>query len=141
MDMNLLFPGKSRSRKPKEINYDVRITSNMCGHGQRVRFAFYNLAAQVFGQHDFVEVSNLEYVKDRIYFRLHDGEKLYRKMLKISSNHKSKQNCFYIAMTPATEKTEKMFRMSWINKTYNLLFDEECALYYIEKAKEDKTNA
>jgi len=141
MDMNLLFPGKSRSRKPKEINYDVQITSNRCGHGQRVRFAFYNLAAQVFGQHDFVEVSDLEYVKDKIYFRLHDGEKLYRKMYKIQSTPKSKQNCFHITMTPATEKTEKMFRMSWINKTFNLLFDEEYALYYIEKVKEDNNNA
>lgn len=143
LDMDSLFRRtKGEVRKPKKINYDVRITHNHCGKNSvRIRFSFYNKAADAFKPHDYIEISDLEYIKDRIYFCLHDGEKPRKRAVRIIPSSKSKQTYCYAAITPSTDKAEKIYRTNWCFKNYNLMYDEENELYYIEKDKEDKTNA
>lgn len=141
LDMNLAFPHGYEGSKYAPRNYDIRITLNNAGKGKKkvIRFGLVNQAAKILGASQFIEPSNIEYTKDRIYFLPYE-EKAYRTVHTLSSNSRTRQLNCYFSFTP-TEKAEKMYRMNWINKTYELLYDEENELYYIEKTKEDKINA
>ena len=124
-------PVAPRSRR----TYDVKITLNKSGSGRQVvRFGFINGAAQELGKKPFVEVSDIEITKERIYFRTHD-EKTNIYIHTLSSNGKTRQDSCYFTMTP-TEKGEKMYRMNWINKTFMLYYDPEYELHYIDYREE-----
>ena len=134
-EMNKLFPVPERKRVVTHRTYDVRITLNKSGKARQViRFGFINQAAAEFGKHTFIEASDIECLKDRIYFRLHD-EKINNNVHTLSSNGKSKTDSCYFSLTPS-EKAEKMYRMNWIGKLFPILYDDENELYYID-AKEE----
>ena len=123
--------------KPANRNYDVRVTLNKSGGNRHViRFGFLNQGARVFAKSKYIEVSDVEKLPNRIYFRVFD-EKVNPNVHVLSNNYKSRSKNLYTSMTPS-EKAEKIYRMKWINGTYTLKFDEECSLYYIENDKETK---
>lgn len=136
MDVNKMFEGPERRQAIRgHRTYDVKITLNKCGSGRQVvRFGFINGAAQELGKKPFVEASNIEYTKERIYFRTHD-EKTSLNVHTLSSNGKTRQDSCYFTMTP-TEKSEKMYRMNWIGKTFMLYYDPEYELHYIDYREE-----
>ena len=137
INMNDAFPvPKKRTHIATKRHYDVRVTLNKCGRDNTnvVRFGFINKAAKAFGSHLFIEASDVEYTKNRIYFLCHD-EQIHRNVHKLSSNRKAKNDSCYFAITPS-EKAEKIYRMNWIGKTYQIQFDEENDLYFIENGKE-----
>ena len=136
--MKKAFPKPEvKPHKASVRNYDIRISLNQSGAGKRmvVRFGLINRAAVILGEKPFIEVSDIEYTKDRIYFATHN-EKHHKNIHTISTNSKERQDSCYFAITPS-EKAEKMYRSKWIGKLYNLLYDEENDLYYIEN-EEDK---
>ena len=135
LDINSLFPEPIKSkRKPIKRTYDVRVTINHSGKGKKdvIRFGFINYAASVFGGHSFIEASDVEYMRNRIYFRMHD-HKTNKNVHTLTSNS---NGGFYFSITPS-EKTEKIYRMNWIAHTYPLKHDGENDLFYIENTKED----
>ena len=136
MNVDDLFDGQDRGPRGKaHRTYDVRITLNKSGSGRQVvRFGFINNGAQEFGKKPFIEASNIERTKDRIYFRTHD-EKTSLNIHTLSSNGKTRQDSCYFTMTP-TEKGEKMYRMNWIGKTFMLYYDPEYELHYIDYREE-----
>lgn len=116
-------------------NYDVRITLNKAGTGrQAIRFGFLNKGAEAFTSDKFIEVSDVEKMADRIYFRA-SAEKTSANAHALSSSRNSSTNNRYASLTPS-RKAEKIYRMKWINGTYELKFDDECGLYYIENDQE-----
>lgn len=121
----------TRPGRPPVRHWDVRITLNKSGHENRYvcRFGFLNKAAEVFGTKPFIEVTSVKKLPKRIYFRLHD-EKV-KNAHKLCTNSNSTSSNLYTSITP-TEGEEKIYRMSWINNTYSLKFDEEAGFYYIE---------
>lgn len=142
MDMDKAFPPADNKNAHVHHNrtYDVRITLNKSGDNRPfvIRFGFINSAARIFGTHPFIEASDIEYTKDKVYFRTHE-EKAHKNIHTLSSNGKTRQDSCYFAMTPPTERVEKIYRANWIGKTFNLSFDDINQLYYIENAKkEDK---
>ena len=137
LDMNKAFPPPERTQITKPVKaYDVRITLNNSGEKKKqvVRFGFINHAAVEFGTHLFIEASDIEYTKDRIYFKSHD-EKTHKNIHTLSSNGKTRQDSCYFTITPS-DKAEKMYRMNWIGKTFKLLYDTENELFFIS-IKED----
>ena len=136
MNIDEMFSGPERRQPIRgHRTYDVKITLNKCGSGRQVvRFGFINGAAQELGKKPFIEASNIEYTKERIYFRTHD-EKTSLNVHTLSSNGKTRQDSCYFTMTP-TEKGEKMYRMNWINKTFMLYYDPEYELHYIDYREE-----
>lgn len=136
LDLDSLFPvPKKSSRNPVKRTYDVKVTINHSGEKKDViRFGFINYAASVFGSHLFIEASDVEFMKNRIYFRMHDN-KANKNVHTLSSNKGSKTS-FYFSITPS-EKAEKIYRMNWIAHTYALKHDGENDLFYIENTKED----
>jgi hypothetical protein len=139
LDMEKAFPiPKGKSHLAPMRNYDVRISLNKSG-GERfsVRFGLINKAADILGDKPFIEVSDVEYTKDRLYFISHN-EKHHNNIHTLSINKKERRHSCYFAITPS-EKAEKLYRSKWIGKLCNLLYDEENSLYYIEN-KEDKQN-
>lgn len=137
--LNRLFPRPvAIAHATNSRTYDVRITLNKSGVGKAnvVRFGFINNAAKALGKFQFIEASDIEYTKNRVYFRCHN-EKLHRNVHTLSTNAKSRENGCYFSITP-TAKAEKAYRMNWIGKTYDLLYDADNDLYYIENnSKED----
>ena len=134
LDLDSLFPApKKGSRNPVKRTYDVNVTTNHSGKGKKdvIRFGFINYAASVFGSYSFIEASDVEYMKNRIYFRVHD-HKANKNVHTLSSND---QSGFYFAITPS-EKAEKIYRMNWVAHTYALKHDGENDLFYIENTKE-----
>ena len=130
LDLDSLFPApKKGSRKPVKRTYDVKVTINHSGKGKKdvIRFGFINYAASVFGSYSFIEASDVEYMKNRIYFRVHDH--------KANKNVYTLQSGFHFAITPS-EKAEKIYRMNWVAHTYALKHDGENDLFYIENTKE-----
>ena len=116
--------------------YDVRITLNKAGSGRQViRIGFINNAASVFGKHAFIEASDIEYTKDRIYFRSHD-EKINANVHTLSSNGKTREDSCYFSFTPS-DRAEKMYRMNWIGKLFPLFYDNENELHYIDMREEN----
>jgi hypothetical protein len=138
LDMNKAFPMKTDngSHKQPKRSYDVRISLNKSGDNrpQVVRFGFINRAAQILGISQFIEASDIEYTKERVYFRTHD-EKHHKDIHTLSTNSKTRQDSCYFAISPSA-KAEKIYRMNWVGKTYPLLYDEENELYYIENTKD-----
>jgi len=136
-DLSKLFPPPmARNHKPTHRTYDVRITLNKSGHGKPVvRFGFLNEAAKIFGENPFIEASDVEYIKDRIYFKTH-VEKVNNNVHTLSSNGKSRADSCYFALTPS-DKAEKIYRMNWIGKLFPLFWDEENELYYIDMREEN----
>lgn len=130
-----MFPPLHVDHIRRARTYDVRITLNKSGSNKAnvVRFGFINQGAKAISKYRFVEVSDILYTKDRIYFRGHD-EKLNKNIHMLSTNSERKEDSCYFAITP-TCKAEKAYRMNWIGKTYALLYDEENDLYYVENAK------
>lgn len=133
-DIEKLFPlPPARSNKQTRVRtYDVRITLNKSGKGNRqvIRFGFLNNAAAEASKHLFVEVSDVEYSKDRIYFRFHD-EKLHRNIHTLSKSNGKTGVGYYFAITPS-ETAEKIYRMNWIGKEFSFKFDDEIKVHYIE---------
>ena len=138
LDLGKLFPPppKGGHNRQTKRTYDVRITINRAGKGNRnaIRFGFINWAASVFMGCRFIELSDVEYMKNRIYFRAHD-QKIHRKVFSLASNRNG-QNSFYFSITPS-EKAEKIYRMNWVGHSYMLKHDDENNLFYIENIEED----
>lgn len=136
LDMNKAFPTPEKKTAKTHRTYDVRITLNKSGHERSViRFGFINSAAEAFGTKPFIEASDIEYTKDRIYFRTHD-EKVNANVHTLSSNGKTRTDSCYFAFTPS-DKAEKMYRMNWIGKLFPVLFDDENGLFFIDLRKEN----
>lgn len=137
LDIGQAFPLPQKKQTVKAVRtYDVRITLNKSGHGKPViRFGFINNAAKTFGAKPFIEASNIEYTKDRIYFRMHD-EKINANVHVLSSNGKTHLDSCYFTITPS-DKAEKMYRMNWIGKLFPLFYDSENELYYIDSREEN----
>ena len=140
LNINDLFPTPETRPSPTKRTYDVRITLNKSGDKRHViRFGFINDAAKLLQKWEYIEPSTvlLENAPNRIYFRQHPI-KTHRNVYKlsISNNKSSKKEGCYFSFTP-DEKSEKKYRMSWINNTFKILYDEENDLYYIEKKEEE----
>ena len=139
LDLQKAFPIPEK-RKPvrKAIKkYDVRISLNESGKPKQVvRFGFINNAAKIFGEHLYIEASDIEWTKDKIYFRSHD-EKIHRGVYKVASNGKTPKDSCYFTYTPKTDKAEKMYRMNWIGKTFHIYYDNEADLHYIDMREEN----
>ncbi len=137
LDMDQAFPLPPKKQATKAVRtYDVRITLNKSGRGRQVvRFGFINNAAKTFGTRPFIEASNIEYTKDRIYFRSHD-EKENANVHMLSSNGKTHTDSCYFTLTPS-DKAEKMYRMNWIGKLFPLFYDDDNDLHYIDMREEN----
>ena len=135
--VNNLFENKAKNKSyESKRTYDVRITLNKSGKGDgfSIRFGFLNNAAKAFGESQYIQISNVEKLQDAIFFRTHN-EKMFLDAYKLSSNSKSRTSNCYTAFTPSVSQ-EKIYRLKWVNKTFNIQFDDECGLYFI-KLKED----
>ena len=139
IDMSLLFPTPHNDVSTKTPRtYDVRVSLNKKGGKegrQAIRFGLLNNAAKIFGEKPFIEASDVEYMKDRIYLRSYE-EKANRNVHTLSTNGKSRTDSCYFSLTPS-DKAEKIYRMNWINKTFPLFYDNEVGLYYIDMREED----
>lgn len=136
LDLQKAFPIPERKHTNGHRTYDVRITLNKSGRAKQVvRFGFINDAAKTFGQHPFIEASDLEYTRDKIYFRSHDT-KATANVHVLSSNGKTPQDSCYFTFTPS-DKAEKMYRMNWIGKLFPLFYDQATGLYYIDVREEN----
>lgn len=136
LDLDKAFHVPEQKTVTGHRTYDVRITLNKAGSGRQViRFGFINNAASVFGKHTFIEASDIEYTKDRIYFRSHD-EKINTNVHTLSSNGKTHEDSCYFSFTPS-DKAEKMYRMNWIGKLFPLFYDNENELHYIDMREEN----
>lgn len=138
LDPMKAFPSKGHAPSTHTPRtYDVRVTINKAGEGRPyvIRFGFINKAAKIFGEFPFIEASDIEYTKNRVYFRS-QSEKTDGNVHTLSFNKKTRQDGCYFIISPG-EKGEKIYRMSWVGKTFPILYDEENDLYYIETAKEE----
>ena len=145
LDLDLLFPKQSKTPKEKHTKkpYDIKITLNKSGKKegsgdkrQCMRFAVLNNAAEEARKHPFIEVSDIEYLRDRIYFRFHDAKTdLTIHTLSTSSHKKDGQHGFYFTITP-TEKGDKLYRMNWVGKGYKFQYDSKYEMFYISNDKE-----
>lgn len=125
-----------KTRATIKRNYDVKITLNKSGRadgGFVVRFGFINRAGEVFKKGMFVEATDVEKMRTKIYFRSAE-EKEHPKMYKLTSDAPT---CSYFSFTPTTE-AEKVYRTLWLGKEFKLKYDEECELYYIELAENEE---
>ena len=122
---------EDKERKAVHIKrtWDVRITLNKCGKGNKmvVRFGFLNKAVKAFKK-NYIEMSKI--ASNRIYFRLFDN-KANSNVYKLSKNKAAIDPGMYATIS-VSEEQEKLYRAKWINGTFNLLFDDENQLYYIE---------
>lgn len=136
LDLSKAFRVPEKKMVMGHRTYDVRVTLNKSGRNKQViRFGFINHAAEEFGKHPFIEASDIEYTKDRIYFRSHD-EKTNNNVHTLSSNSKTITDGCYFAFTPS-DKAEKMYRMNWIGKLFPLKWDPENELHYIDVKEEN----
>ena len=136
LDLSKAFRVPEKKMVMGHRTYDVRVTLNKSGRSKQViRFGFINRAAEEFGKHPFIEASDIEYTKDRIYFRSHD-EKINNNVHTLSSNSKTITDGCYFSFTPS-DKAEKMYRMNWIGKLFPLHWDPENELHYIDVKEEN----
>ena len=136
----LLFPTPVKTQNgPAKRTYDVRITINKSGEKkQTIRFGLLNKAADEANKYKFCEVSDVEYLKSRIYFRFHNEQK-NRNAHKLSTSKSKNGNvgkAYYFGITP-TDRQEKQYRMNWVGKTYHVQYDEDNQMFYIENVKGD----
>ena len=135
LDFGKAFPEPEHKHTSGHRTYDVRITLNKAGRTRQVvRFGFINNAAKTFGQYPFIEASDIEYTKDKIYFRVH-STKATANVHTLSSNGKTPLDSCYFTFTPS-DKAEKMYRMNWIGKLFPLFYDAENDLHYIDMREE-----
>ena len=130
MNIDNLFDNRQVKRRSNPRTYDVRITLNKSGaKGFVVRFGFLNEAVEAFKGKAFIQVSKVEVFPDRIYFKLFE-DRANLDAHKLCSNSKSETSNLYTTILPSSE-AEKIYRAKWINKTFNIQFDDECEHYYI----------
>lgn len=125
----------ARANSGKRL-YDVRITLNKKGGKNRmkIRFGLFNAAANEGKKHEYAEVStDTEIMKNRLYFRFHKEKTSanVHKLTASTSENGTPAASLYFTITPS-EKAEKIYRMTWIGKTYDLQYDDENGLYFIE---------
>lgn len=137
-DINKLFPTAPvrNTNATHKRDYDVRISLNKSG-GDRwcIRFGLINNASKEASKHGFAEVSDIEYMPTRLYFRFHDWKDNRNiHILSASTKAESLKSSCYFCITPAG-KAEKLYRANWIGKTYRLQFDDDVNLFYIENAE------
>ena len=117
---------KKTARPPKD--YDVGVSVHKSGTDddgkQRwaARFAFFNSARQMFGEYDYIVMSNIEKLAERIYFR--------PSREKIKASHKIMKGQY--AELTLSEAAEKAYRLHYQKKHFPLCYDQECDLYYID---------
>ena len=125
-------------RKSQPRTYDVRITLNKAGDNRSaIRFGFLNDAVSAFGSKSYIQVSKVESLPTRIYFRLFDN-KANLDAHKLCTNSKAKATNLYATITPSVN-AEKIYRMKWINKTFKIKYDTTHDLYYVELSEEEET--
>ena len=138
MDVNTLFENRTKKTYvPHKRDYDVRITLNKNGGksaNYSVRFGFLNKAADVFSVKPYIQVSKITKESTRIYFRLF-SERAYLDVHKLSKGS-GKQNSLCAYINP-DDKTDKAVRANWANKEYQLKYDEQASLFYIEQEVAD----
>ena len=115
----------------KPFEGDLKISFIKCG--RTVKFALYRKADGLFTPRQYIEVSDVQKLPERIYFRTHDG-KINPNVHKITTTTKSS---FFI-VTPGSKAKEDIYRDKWVGKGYTLKMDEECGLYYIECEEGDR---
>lgn len=139
-DLDELFPVcKYKKADRKVCAYDVKVTLNGAGRKKgdyAVRFGFTNKAASVVKDWKYIRHSSLiSSCSNRIYFRKYD-EKETRNVYTVQSNRckdgEPSGTGFYYSFMPTPEEGKK-FRMNWVNKTFDFLYDEENEMYYIEQ--------
>lgn len=135
MDINELFDNRQVKKASNPRLYDVRITLNKCG-GDRfaIRFGFLNNAVKAFKGKSYVQVSKVEKLPTKIYFRLFDS-RANLDAHKLCTNSHSEISNLYTTITPTAE-AEKIYRTKWIGKDFKIKFDEGFGLYYIELNEE-----
>ena len=119
-----------KSRNVKRT-WDVKITPNDKNKDKRrsaVRFGFLNEAAKVFGDEKYIEMSKI--TGNRIYFRCADTKAGNCNMTKLSPNSSAKTGWFTV-FTPTPEQS-KLYKKRWFGVPFNLKYDEDNQLYYIE---------
>ena len=129
-------PENTKKVNNKRRAYDVKISGNKTGHQRpSVRFGFLNKANEVYSHFNYIKISRIDVCKDRIYFKpLYEKEdRVTYKIIKSLNVNGEIASCYCTLTAP--EDLEKSYRMNWIGQTFNLQFDEEFELYYIEKAK------
>ena len=132
MNINDIFDNRQAKRPANPRVYDVRITLNKSGRGRfAIRFGFINDAVKAFGNKQYIQISRVDKLQDRIYFRLFD-DKANLDAHKLSKNAKTDTPGFYTAVTPS-EAAEKIYRTKWIGKTFKIQYDTEHKLYYIDQ--------
>ena len=121
-------PIKIKSRERKEKSYDVRISQHGCSDGNRkgmkLNYLLHRCARKAFQDVDRVEITSVEKMPNRIYF-------IPRKEKK-KSNYQITRNSGWSFQVTARPEEEKIYRLKWINKEYELKYDADCGLYYIE---------
>ena len=136
MNINELFDNRQGKHIGNPRLYDVRITLNKAG-GDRfaIRFGFLNNAVKAFKDKTYAQVSKVEKLPTKIYFRLFDN-KANLDAHKLCTNSHSETSNLYMTITPTTE-AEKIYRTKWIGKEFKIKFDSENDLYYIELNEEE----
>jgi len=135
MNINELFDNRQGRKVSNPRLYDVRITLNKCG-GNRfaIRFGFLNGAVTAFKGKSYAQVSKVEKLPTKIYFRLFDS-KANLDAHKLCTNSRSESSNLFMTITPTTE-AEKIYRTKWIGKDFKIKFDKDYGLYYIELSEE-----
>lgn len=136
MNINELFDNRQGKHISNPRLYDVRITLNKAG-GDRfaIRFGFLNDAVKAFKGKPYAQVSKVEKLPTKIYFRLFDN-KANLDAHKLCTNSHSETSNLYMTITP-TNEAEKIYRTKWIGKEFKIKFDSEYDLYYIELNEEE----
>lgn len=129
-DVAKMFDNRTvKSAVPTNRNYDVRVTLNKAG-GNRfaIRFGFINRGFAAFKDAYYLQATNVEKGQYRIYFMPHE-KRDYLDVYKLIRG--KTPSSLYFSFTPS-EKAEKIYRAKWIGKTFRLVYDDECGLYYIQ---------
>lgn len=135
MNINEIFDNRQSKRIINPRVYDVRITLNKNGSDRfAIRFGFLNEAVKAFAGKNYIQVSRVDKLPNRIYFRLFDN-KANLDAHKLSTNPKSETSNSYMTITP-TEAAEKIYRAKWVGKTFKIKYDQEYDLYYIDQEDE-----
>lgn len=135
ININEIFDNRQSKNVSNPRLYDVRITLNKSG-GDRfaIRFGFLNNAVKAFEGKSYAQVSRVDKLPTRIYFKAFDA-KANLDAHKLSTNSKSTTSNLYMTITPSPE-VEKIYRTRWIGKEFRIKFDNDVKLYYIELTEE-----
>lgn len=113
---------------PTKRDYDVRVSINKAG-GNRftIRFGFINRGYDAFKDANYLQATNVEKGRYRIYFMPHE-KRDYLDVYKLSRGMTA--SSLYFSFTPS-ERAEKIYRAKWTG-TFRLGYDDECGLYFIQ---------